>query len=413
MDWIACVGVDWGDKQHAYTIRGRDGAKFSGTMKSSSEEVHEWVRKLREQFPVGMIVVALEQGRGSLMYALMLYEFLVLVPINPRASKAYRDSLRLSGASSDAADAELICEFAIKHLSELRVWKADDALTRKMRLLAEHRRTLVDQRTALTHTLADTLKQYFPQPLQWFGGEKSKLLRAILSQWPTLEQLQQAGVEQLTMVMRSCGRRKVAALAKDVIEKLSTAVTLTHDPAIIEGYSSYALSLIALIDSLEKAIASHDQAIAASWSVHPDRNLFDSLPGAGPVMAPRLAIAFGVDRTRYQSAAEVHCYSGIAPVIEQSGKYRSVHARWGFPKFMHQTFHEFAEASIPHCEWAKAFYRQQRDRGAGHHEAIRSLAFRWIRILFRLWKTGEHYDEQRFLDALRRKHSPLVLRLAA
>ena len=165
------------------------------------------------------------------------------------------------------------------------MWKADDALTRKMRLLAEHRRTLVDQRTALTHTLADTLKQYFPQPLQWFGGEKSKLLRAILSQWPTLEQLQQAGVEQLTMVMRSCGRRKVAALAKDVIEKLSTAVTLTHDPAIIEGYSSYALSLIALIDSLEKAIASHDQAIAASWSVHPDRNLFDSLPGAGPVIS--------------------------------------------------------------------------------------------------------------------------------
>src|SRR5712691_94868 len=159
MEWVACVGMDWGDKQHAYAIRAREGTKSAGSMGSSAAEVHEWVRALREQFPTGMIVIALEQGRGSLMYALMMYEFIALVAINPRASHAYRESLRLSRASNDPVDAALICEFAWKHLSELHVWQPDDALTRKMRLLAESRRTLVDQRTRFTHTLASTLKQ--------------------------------------------------------------------------------------------------------------------------------------------------------------------------------------------------------------------------------------------------------------
>lgn len=413
MDWVACVGMDWGDKEHAYAIQTPDGLKWTGAVGSSAEEVHEWARALRQRFPTGTIVVAMEQGRGSLLYALMMYEFFALVPINPRASKAYRESRRLSHVSNDALDAALILDFALKHLSELRVWRADDALTRKMRLLVENRRTLVDQRTALTHALASTLKQYFPQALQWFGGECSAVLRAVLARWPTLHQLLQASVDEITAVMRACRRRKPATAAQKLVAAMSRAVPMTSDSAIVDTSSMYAQALVSIVATLETQIATYDQAIAALWSDHPDRTIFDSLPGAGPVLAPRLAVAFGVDRNRFDRACDVQCYSGIAPVIEQSGQQRWVHARRGYPKFIHQTFHEFAQASLPHCAWAKAFYQQQRDRGARRHEAIRALAFRWIRIVLRLWKTGEAYDEQRYLEVLEAKHSPLVARLVA
>jgi transposase len=413
MDWVACVGVDWGDKQHAYEIVGRDGARVTGVMGSSAEDVHEWVRAVRGRFPEGTIVVAVEQGRGSLLYALMAYDYLALVPINPRASKAYRESLRLSGASSDPSDAALICEFAMKHLSRLRVWHPDDVLTRKLRILAETRRTLVDQRTGLTHTLAASLKEYYPQALQWFGGEKSVSLRAFIMRWPTLEQMLETTEQEITEVMRSLRLKKISAKVKELIGKIQSAVPLTRDTAIIEAYSMQALALIAIIGPLDAEITKYDKACAATWAIHPERELFDSLPGAGPVFAPRLAVAFGTDRNRYQSANEIQCYSGIAPVTEKSGKQCWIHSRWGFPTFLHQTFHEFAAASMPHSAWAKAFYEQQRERGAGRHEAIRSLAFRWIRILFALWKDGEEYDEKQYIDALKRKHSPLVERLAA
>lgn len=413
MEWIACVGVDWGHHQHAYVVQRKDGDRTESKIESSPDAVHEWARTLRSQFPAGTIVVGVEQGHGSLVNALATYADIVIVPINPRASKAYRESMHLSGASNDPLDAGLICDFVVKHLDELRVLKPDDPLTRKLRLLVEHRRTLVDQRTAKTHTLAATLREYFPQALQWFGGESAAILRRFVSRWATLEQLRGATTEQITAVMRECRSRKVADAVVTLIENMAGAVSLTQDSAVVEGYSTYAQALIPVIDALDQQIARYDKAIAELWAIHPDRECWDSLPGAGPVMAPRLAAAFGLDRSRYQSADEMQCYSGIAPVTEQSGRSSWTHARWGYPTFLHQTFHEFAQASIPKSPWAKAVYQEQRHRGAGHHEAIRALAFRWIRILFRLWKDDDEYDERHHIEMLRRTHSPILGRLAA
>jgi transposase len=412
MEWVALVGVDWGDQKHAYMIEDRDGARTAGMTGSSAEEVHDWMRRVRERYPTGTIVVALEQGCASLIYALTQYEYLAIVPINPRASKAYRDSLRLSGASDDRSDAALICEFAVKHLSVLRIWQPEDAATRELRMLAEQRRSFVDQRTAATHALSAALKNFYPQALQWFGGEAAKLLLAFLKQWPTLADLQSATPAEIEQLLRVNHCRKVGARAKALSKLLESAVPLLRDAATVSGWSRYAQAQVALIEVLNAQIATYDQAISLAWEAHPDCETFASLPGAGPVLAPRLAVAFGTDRARYTDASELQCYSGIAPVVEQSGKQRWVHARWGYPKFLHQTFHEFAQASIPYSTWAKAVYQQQRERGALHHEAIRTLAFRWLRILFRLWKNRATYDEQLHLERLRHEGSP-VIRLIA
>ena len=67
-------------------------------------------------------------------------------------------------------------------------------------------------------------------------------------------------------------------------------------------------------------------------------------------------VAFGTRRERYDSAYEVQCYSGIAPVNEASGKTSWVHFRRACPMFLRQTFHEFALHSIGQSEWAKAYY---------------------------------------------------------
>ena len=39
---------------------------------------------------------------------------------------------------------------------------------------------------------------------------------------------------------------------------------------------------------------------------------------------------------------------------------------------------------------------------------VRALAFKWIRILFRCWKDRKPYDEQTYIQALRRSASPLA-----
>lgn len=409
---VCVVGVDWGEYKHAYAVL-RSGAEAKrGEFGTSPEAIQAWVSELRAAHNEGTIVVALEQSRGALIYALQQYDFLELVPVNPRAAKAYRESLYLSGAKDDPVDAQLIGEFARAHRSQLRAWRADDAVTRKLRLLVEGRRTLVDHRTSTTQALTAALKQYFPQLLIWFGEANSKVARAFLSRWPTLATARRARSNEIARLVRSHSRKKPAEI-ETLIANIRSAVPLSSDPAIVEPISLSARSYIALLDALEGPIREYDKQIAELWKDHRDQPVFASFPGAGAVMAPRLAAAFGVARDRYNDASEMQRYSGIAPVIERSGKKSWTHARWRSPKFLRQTFHEFAETSLPHSAWALAFYRQQRERGAGHHSAIRSLAFRWIRILFHCWKHNIAYDEQLHIGMLKRRNSPLVNRLAA
>jgi transposase len=124
-----------------------------------------------------------------------------------------------------------------------------------------------------------------------------------------------------------------------------------------------------------------DQQIELLVASHPDRAVFASLPGAGPVMVPRLIVAFGTRRERFDSAFQMQCYSGIAPITEASGK--RVHFRWSCPKFLRQTFHEFAFLPTRSSGWAQAYYQRQRDREQSHPAAVRALAYKWIRIIFR------------------------------
>jgi transposase len=153
--------------------------------------------------------------------------------------------------------------------------------------------------------------------------------------------------------------------------------------------------------------------IAELFETLPDAELFSSLPGAGPNLAPRLLVAFGAQRDRFSSAQAFMSYVGIAPVKEESGKKRWVHWRWSCPIFLRQTFVEWVNQSRRFSPWAQAFYQQQKRAGKTHQTAIRALAYKWGRILWRCWQDNIPYDEEKYLAALARKKSPLIKLLGA
>ncbi len=156
------------------------------------------------------------------------------------------------------------------------------------------------------------------------------------------------------------------------------------------------------------ALKEFDQQIAELCQTHHDFALFASLPGAGKVYASRLLTAMGSKRERWQAADELLCFSGVAPVIERSGKSSWTRWRYFCPKFIRQAFVEYAGESIRHSEWAKAFYVSQKAKGKSHQAAVRALAYKWIRIIWKCWQTREKYDEARYVEVLRKKGSKLV-----
>lgn len=119
-------------------------------------------------------------------------------------------------------------------------------------------------------------------------------------------------------------------------------------------------------------------------------------------------VAFGSDRGKFPRAVNVAEYAGIAPVVEQSGKMMKVRRRYMCPKFLMQTFIEYAGCSIRFSEWASGYYWMQRQRGKSHYAALRALAMKWIKIMWKCWHDGVKYDEEKYIEVLKRKNSPVL-----
>ena len=200
---------------------------------------------------------------------------------------------------------------------------------------------------------------------------------------------------------------------EDRIAAIKAASPLTHNEAVIEAHRLQVEILIEQLRLTIQALKRFDEEITAIAVQLPDyEHLFTPLPGAGKVIAPRLLAAFGDDRDRYHSAAQLQKRSGIAPITKRSGNTTWVHWRFQCPKFLRQTFIDYAAQTINKSAWAGAYYRQQRAKGASHHVAVRALAYKWIRVLYRCWQDRTPYDESKYLEALRRRGSPLLKQLA-
>jgi transposase len=406
---VAWIGLDWADQRHEIRLAAAGSTHIeSFTVEQKPAALHTWVGQLRVRFREGKIAVALEQSRGAVIYALMNYDFLLLYPIPPKTLARYREAFATSGAKSDPTDADLLLELVRTHADRLRAWQPDDALTRQLRLLVEHRRKTVADRTRLTNRLTALLKTYFPQALEWAGDLRQPAVCEFLRAWPTLQAVQEASRAELRRFY-DLHRRLSTQAREDLFGQIDQAQPLTGDQAVVEASALMAQGLAEQLSTVVAVIARLEGELERLFAQHPDHALFDGLPGAGEALAPRLATAFGSDRDRYDRAEEVQKFSGVAPVTEKSGKTKWVHWRMACPKFVRQTFHEFAAASCKKSLWARAYYEQQRKRGADHHAAVRSLAYKWIRILYRCWKDGVPYDEQVYLQSLQRHRSPLWL----
>jgi len=111
----------------------------------------------------------------------------------------------------------------------------------------------------------------------------------------------------------------------------------------------------------------------------------------------------GSQRDRFATSDEVVRQVGVAPVIKRSGQSTWIHWRYCCPKFVRQTFVEWANQSIHYSYWASLYYEQQRAKGKSHQTALRSLAFKWARIVFRCWKNHGLTMRQDICLLLKRK----------
>ena len=317
---VAWIGVDWADEgHHVWEYNVGTGGKESYAVQHSGESLQEWLSQVRSRYAGKRVAVVVEQARGGLIYSLMNTDFVVIYPVNPQSLAKYRKALYPGGAKSDPADAELLGEMVRQNPERFRAWVPGDVQTRTLQLLTEGRRKLVEDMTALTNQLTSVLKTYYPQALEWAGPLGSEQACAFLEKWPTLMELQKSRPFRIREFYQKYGRPSREVL-NERMNQIQRGQPLTLDGAVVTASVMMVQALVAQIRPLRLTIENYDEEIERVFRQHPDRVVFESFPGAGKVLAPRLLAAFGADRDRFQTALEVQEFSGIAPVTERSGK---------------------------------------------------------------------------------------------
>jgi transposase len=334
----------------------------------------------------------------------MLRENVVLFPVNPKQFSSYRESFRTTKAKSDKDDALLLARMLFERYKQMKAWKPEDENTRFLDRLCSTRRKWVEQRTTLGQRLLDLVKSYIPAILMLADAKlyECPLLLEILQKWPDPRELKKVNPKVLAALAAHHGIKNETQ-QQEIVTRLKKAPIHSKDTTLMTVSAMEAKALVKQVADCQELIVQLDQEIKMVLAKHPDALLFTTLRGAGVALAPRLLTAFGTDRNRFKNAEEVASYVGIAPVTKQRGKSRTVVRRRSCNKYLLQTFHEFASAAAKWCVWSKAYYKLQQSKGMKRHATLRKLAYRWIRILFRVWQTRTPFDQNRYIQSLLKK----------
>ncbi|GAB1639960.1 IS110 family transposase [Krasilnikovia sp. MM14-A1259] len=394
------VGIDWAAETHAVCVQDEAGRKIAAfTIEHTADGLAGLTRRLARIGEPETMPVGIERPDGRLVDVLLEAGHPV-VPVKPNAIKAWRDSEVLSGAKSDAGDAEVIAEYLRLRRHRLHLATPYSAQTKALRTVVRTRGDLVEMRVAATNQLSALLDAHWPGAKAIFADVESPIALEFLTRYPTARHAQHLGVKRLAAFCVKhgyCGRRP----AEQLLARLRGAPAGTLDETLCEAVRDTVLALVTILKAMVGALKDLDRSTIATLGEHPDAPIFTSLPRSGQINAAQILAEWGDCRQAYDSPDAIAALAGATPVTKESGRHRAVHFRWACNKRFRVAVTTFADNSRHASPWAAKVYTDARARGHDHPHAVRVLARAWIRVIWRCWQNRTAYDPARHGNAKR------------
>ena len=397
------VGVDWADREHAVWVEDEQGAKVEArTVPHTAGGFSEWGRWLDERRAQGIeLWAAIEKPEGRVV-DFLLDHGVVVYPLNPKALDRARDRFRASGAKSDPFDAQVAAAFLRTDHGHLHPLQPSSEAAQELKLLTRDCQRQIRQQTRLVNQLTATLKEYYPRPLEVFEDLTTPLARDFLRAYPTPDAL------------RACPQRQWQRLAH--AHHLSAERTaelwaelqqpqLPVPPHVVRAKARLLQTLVAELEPVLEAVATYRRAVEDFFAALPAAEWVRSLPaGKTGVTLPTLWAELGDAAGRWHSPQHLQAQAGTVPVTERSGRVHVAKFRFACNKSLRHAVDQMAFLSLRQSEWAQAYYRAYRARGHEHHEALRALGAKWLKIIFVMWTHQVPYDEKHHLATMARQH---------
>jgi transposase len=325
----------------------------------------------------------------------------VVYPINPKAVDRARDRFRMSGAKSDLFDAYVLSEFLRTDHGHLRALQPNSEQAQELKMLTRDYQRLVTQRTRLLNQVVATLKEYYPRPLDLFTDISTEKALDFIKQYPTPEAVNELSRKQWNRFARA------HRFSQNETEELWKTVKVPQLPIpqhVVRAKAKLIAVLVEQLEVLVKATTHYSGEVQRFFASMPAAKLVSGLPGAksGTTLASVWA-EIGDAPGRWQSFRHLQAQAGSVPLTKESGKVRVVHFRFSCNKRLRHAVYWLAFTSLNQSEWAKVYYREQRSKGHNHHQAIRALGAKWLKIIFVLWKDHKPYDENYHLANITRQ----------
>jgi hypothetical protein len=220
------IGIDWADQKHdIFELALDTQAHQYSVISSRPEAIQSWALDLQHRYHNQRVVVVCELKKGPLVYALMKYQHIAIVPVHPATFARYRKAFQPSGAKGDPSDARLQAEMVMSHPDKFSLISPASPKVRVLAQLVESRRKIVQDRVDLTNSITWHLKNYYPQALDWVAEKDSQLFIDLLQRWPILDQIKRARSGTLKTFMHQHNVRK-PELIESRIKAIKHAVPL-------------------------------------------------------------------------------------------------------------------------------------------------------------------------------------------
>jgi transposase len=393
---VLFVGDDWAEDHHDIELQDEQGQVLARARLPEGIAGITRLHALIGQFAdpdtePDEVVVGIETDRGLWVTALRAAGYAVYA-INPRQVARYRERHGTSGAKSDKADSHTMAGMVRVDSRQLRPVAGDSAGAEAIKVAARTHQTLIWERTRQVQRLRRQLREYFPAALAAFGELDAPDALELLAKAPDPARAAGLTRAQVAAALKRARRRDIAGKTGAILAALRGEQMRQPQP-LAEAYAAAVRSLTVIIAALNGEIATMERQVTACFRGHPDAAIYLSQPGTGEILGARQLGEFGDDPDRYASAKARKNYAATSPVTRQSGKKKTVMARFIRNDRLADAVHRQAQSALRASPGARAFYDELRDRGLDHNAALRALSNRLVGILHGCLKTRTLYDE--------------------
>jgi transposase len=390
------VEDDWAEDHHDVELMDQAGRTLARARlpegAAGMARLHAMIGEhLGEDAEVVEVRVGIETNRGLWVAALAAAGYAVY-GINPLQVARYRERRGVSGAKSDTADAHTLADMMRTDAHQLRPVAADTPGAQAVKVVARAHKTLIWERARQVQRLRHQLRDFFPAALEAFDDLTAPDTLELLARAPDPAAAAKLTTAQVAAALKRARRRDIAAKTAAIRGALR-GQQLAQPPTVTAACAAVVRALAAVITALNEQITIMQGQVEAHFSQHPDAEIIVSQPGLGLILGARVLGEFGDDPHRYVSAKARKNYAATSPVTRQSGKKKTVMARYVHNDRLRDALDGQAFAALSASPGARAYYDQLRARGAGHRAALRQLANRLVGILHGCLKTRTPYDE--------------------